>query len=91
MLSTEDSFNGPRDFKQCRNIAYNTKIKERKTSGKGNNFADELVACMSLVDNHEYVHPLIKVKGQLPSFILYTEDQIDDMKYFIKKQKGYAL
>ena len=41
-LTMEDSFNGPRDIKQCQN--YREKRKEKCGSdGKKNNFADELL------------------------------------------------
>ena len=90
-LIENDSLNGPKDFKQCQNVAHNTKKKETKISGRRNNFADELLDCMELVDTHEFVQHVYKTKGRLPSFILYTQNQMDDLMYYIKNQDGYAL
>ena len=90
-LTMDDSFNGPRDIKQCQNIAYREKRKEKKSEGKKNNFADELLECMEMVDSHPFVQQVHKTKGSLPNFILYTNNQIDDLKYFISHQNDLPL
>ena len=90
-LSKEDSFNGPNNFKQCQNIAHNERKKENKTTGKKNNFADELLECMELVDGSPFVQQVFKSKGSLPNFILYTDEQIDDLHYFISHQRNLVL
>ena len=71
-LTTEDSFNGPRDFKQCQNKAHNDKKKEKgSVTGKRNNFADEIIASMELCDDHPMVQEIIKLKKELPHFIFH--------------------
>ena len=90
-LSKEDSFNGPKDFKQCQNVAHSERSKEKTTTGKNNNFADELLECMELVDSNPFVQQVYKSKGSLPNFILYTEEQIDDFRYFISHQGNLVL
>ena len=71
-LSKEDTFNGPKYFKQCQNVAHNERENDNKSAGKENNFADEL-------------------KRSLPNFIVYTEDQIDDLNDFISHQGNSVL
>ena len=91
-LTKEDSSNGPKDFKQCQNVAHNErKKKDRKTIGNRNNFAEELLECMVLVDSDEFVQQVSKTKGKLPNFLLYSEDQIDHLMYFISHQGNNVL
>ena len=65
--------------------------KGKKCAGNKNNFADELLECMEMVDSHPFVQQVFKSKGRLPNFILYTENQIDDLKYFISHQNNLVL
>lgn len=90
-LSKEDSFNGPKDFKQCQNIAHNKRKKEKTYTGKKKNFADELLECMELVDSNPFVQNVFKSKGSLPNFILYTDEQIEDLSYFVSHQGNLVL
>ena len=91
-MSKEDSFNGPKDFKQCQNVAHSVRNKEKKTTtGKKSNFADELLESLELVDTSPFVQQIYKSKGRLPNFILHTEDQIDDLRYFISHQGNLVL
>jgi hypothetical protein len=87
----DDSFNGPKDFKQCQNVAYNERNKKQKTAGKKNNFADELLECMDLIDSSPFVQHVYKSKGRLPNFILYDESQVDDLQYFVSHQGNSPL
>ena len=87
----EDSFNGPKDFKQCQNVAYSERNKKQKTTGKKNNFADELLECMDLIDSSPFVQHVYKSKGRLPNFILYDEQQIEDLQYFVSHQGNLPL
>ena len=90
-LTKEDSFNGPKDFKQCQNVAQSERNKQKTSTGNKNNFADELLECMELVDSNPFVQQVYKSKGNLPNFILYTDEQIDDVKYFISHQGNIVL
>ena len=90
-LTKEDSFNGPKDFKQCQNVGYNERKKEKTTTGRKDNFADELLECMELVDSDNFVQHVSKSKGKLPNFVLYSDDQIDDFYYFVSHQGSHVL
>ena len=43
---------------------------------------------MEMVDKHEMVQQVVKSKNPLPSFVLFTEKQIVDLKYTVAHQKG---
>ena len=90
-LMMGDSFNSPRDIKPCQNVAYREKKRERNVRETKNNFTDELLECMEMMDSHPFVQQVFKSKGRLPNFILYTEHQIDDLKYFISHQNNLVL
>ena len=46
---------------------------------------------MELVDSSPFVQQVFKLKGSLPNFILYTDEQIDDLHYFISHQGNLVL
>ena len=46
---------------------------------------------MELVDSNSFVQQVYKSKGSLLNFILYTDEQIDDVKYFISHQGNLVL
>ena len=81
----------PKDFKQYQNVAHNEREKDNKTVGKKNNFADELLECMELADSNPVVQQVFKSKRSLPNFIVYTEDQIEDLNCFISHQGNSVL
>ena len=89
--SKEDPFNGPKDFKQCQNIAFTEKKNKKQSIGKKNNFADEVLECMQSVDNNPFVQHVFKSKGKFPYFILYNDEQIDDLNYFVSHQNNFVL
>ena len=73
-LTMNDWFDAPKDIKQCQNIVYRGKKNVTKEPlGSKNNFADELLECMQMVDTHPFVQQVIKSQSSLPYFILYTE------------------
>ena len=90
-LSKEDPFNGPKDFKQCQNITFTEKNNKKQSTGKKNNFADEVLDCMQSVDDNPFVQHVFKSKGKFPYFILYTDEQIDDLNYFVSHQNNFVL
>ena len=90
-LSKEEPFNGPKDFKQCQNIAFTEKKNKKQSIGKKNNFADEGLECMQSVDDNPFVQHVFKSKGKLPYFILYSDEQIGDINYFVSHQNNFVL
>ena len=78
----------PRDFEQCQNKAHQERKKVRSNLGRRDNFADEVLDSMEVVDKHEMVQQVVKSKNPLPSFVLFIEKQIVDLKYIVAHQKG---
>ena len=86
------NINAPKDFKQCQNISFTTEKKNKKQSiGKQDNVADEVLECMQSVDDNLFVQHVFKSKGKLPYFILYPDEQIDDLNYFVSHQNNFVL
>ena len=88
----ENSFDAPKDFKQIRNIKYQqSKKKSQNRMGKMNNLADEVLNCISMVDSNDFVQHFSKSKGVMPNFICYTENQINDLNFFLSQKSHHPV
>ena len=47
-----------------------------------------ILAVLSMMNEHPFVQPVINKKGQVPSIICHTEDQLVDFKHFLSRQGG---
>ena len=91
-LNKEDSFDGPRDLKQCQNVKYNERKKtDDRKKGKKTNLADEIIECISMVDEHPFVQQVSKGKGKMPNFVLYPQEQKQDLAYFLSQESNYII
>ena len=90
IMTLEDSFEAPKDFKECRNVKYQQQ-KEPEAKGKRSNLADEILECVSLVNSHDFVQQYCQVKGKMPNLICFTDHQKIDLKYFLSQKTGYPL
>ena len=50
-----------------------------------NNIADEMLQVFSMMNTHPFVQQVIHTKGQVPSIICYTDDQMTDLKHYLHK------
>jgi hypothetical protein len=50
-----------------------------------NNIADEILQVLSMMNTHPCVQQVIHTKGQVPSIICYTDDQMTDLKHYLHK------
>ena len=88
----ENSFDAPKDFKQVRNVKYNLlKKHDSGSDGKKNNLADEVLECLLMVDSCEFVQQFCKSKGKMPNFVCYTEDQKEDLMFFLSRKRDYPI
>ena len=89
----DDSIDAPRDFKQVKNIRYRLgKNKGDQDKKKGNgNIADELLECLSMVDSCEFVQNFSKSKNKLPNIVCYTQNQEEDLTFFLSQKSGNAI
>ena len=84
-LKADDSLSGVRDFKVIRDIKHLEKKKEKKTTTTTRqNVADEILEVISMLNTHPFVQTITHNKDQVPSIICYTEEQIEDLKHFLK-------
>ena len=77
---------GPRDRKQVENAKYNEKKRrerEEGEEGKKGNFADQVLILLNMVKTESDFVRCVKVTSKkVPTCILYTEDQVKDIKRF---------
>jgi ribosomal protein S8 len=84
-MNLNNSVEAPKDTKQIKNAKYREK---KKTTQPRNNIADEILAVLSMMNEHPFVQQVIHKKGQVPSIICHTEDQMVDFKHFLSRQGG---
>ena len=70
----------PSCVKQVKNIIYNDKRKKEGVEGNKANFADCVQTLDMLVNTHPFVQRVIHGKDKVPTVILYTENQLADIK-----------
>jgi hypothetical protein len=82
-MNRDNSLLAPKDTKQIRNANY----REKKTTQPvyNNNIADEILQVLSMMNTHPCVQQVIHTKGQVPSIICYTDDQMTDLKHYLHK------
>ena len=64
------------------NKRYNNARKRRKHEEKRGNFADHVQQLEESPDNHPFARRVLRGYQQIPSAILYTDRQIDDIRRF---------
>lgn len=57
------------------------------------NVADEILEVLGMVNDHPYVQTVIHNKDQVPNIICYTQEQMQDLRHFVKhaKQKPIGI
>ena len=90
-LKRDDSMNCARDFRVVRNQKYNEKKKAKSNRSNRENIADEILDVISMVNVHPYVQTIIHNKDQVPSVICYTNEQMKDLKHFLKHTKSQPI
>lgn len=83
LSNLDDPGAGPRNSKQVRNARYLGKKDTRLDGMKLTNFADNVVIVEQRAKGgHDFVRRVITGPGNVPSVILYTDQQIADIKRF---------
>ena len=79
-----DELSGPANFQQVYNKRNRDRAKERKDNGQiyhRSNFADHIKEIENQVTaNHPFIRSVIRQNGRAPSIILYSDEQIIDLK-----------
>ena len=77
-----NSMEAPRDLKQVQNFKQaNTKQKRVHTANRKNT-ADDVQTLINMMNDNPYIQEIIQMKGKPPMVILYTDDQLKDVKNF---------
>jgi len=78
----------PRNLKQVRNVKHKN-ARQKRNNTNVNNFADHVqnLANMALTEN-TFVRQVTFGDGKVPTAILYTDEQIEDIKRFCFKMDG---
>ena len=75
----------PVDLRQVQNISYNFHRKKRfeeGTLGCGKNLADNMQHIHNVIHSHPFVQAIFHIKNHVPSIVLYTKYQIEDIRRF---------
>ena len=85
-----DEVNGPRDQKQVENMAAQVKVKSQMSSSSSN-IADEMQTLCSLVVSDDFVQSVRFEKSHAPCVILYTKQQLEDVRRLCGKSSPSEL
>ena len=88
---TQDEFEKQRNLKQLQNMKHGIVKKTNPSSFARKNAADHIMCIENMVQEHDFVRAVVHIKGISPSVILYTEQQIKDVKWFCCKDGGAIL
>lgn len=78
-----NSFEAPNDFQQIRSKKYHEKHKDGERTYK--NVAEEILVVINMLQNDPNIQEIIHMKNKAPCIILYSNDQIIDMRTNISK------
>ena len=88
---TDDDLGKQRNYKQVKNFKYAVDKETRPDSAPMKNIADHIVCVENMTQNHEFVRAVQHVKDSTPNVILYTDQQIVDIKRFCAREGGTVL
>ena len=90
-LKRDDSMTCARDFRVVKNVKYEQKRKEKTERVNRLNIADEILEVLGMVNDHPFVQSIIHNKDQVPNVICYTNEQIIDLKHFVRNSNNQAI
>ena len=79
-MADDDSFVVPKSGRQLQDKIYRENAKKIPQRVPGNNIADEILTIIGELHDNPFVQSITMTKGKQPIIILYTEDQILDLK-----------
>lgn len=90
-LTLDKSVDIPRDFKQIQNFKYNELKKIRPQHQKAANNADDIQTLLSMQHGHPFIKEIVQLSEKPPSVIVYTDDQLQDIKGFCSSDSQHIL
>ncbi|RDH83421.1 MAG: hypothetical protein DIZ80_08245, partial [endosymbiont of Galathealinum brachiosum] len=86
------SSNAPQNLRQVQNIKYTVEKKKRQTrtgtSINRKNNADDIQTLLSIMHEHPFIQEIVQAKDKAPTVILYTDDQMTDMRNVCEYQNS---
>jgi hypothetical protein len=87
----EDSIDAPRNLKQVQNIKQTNARKQRAPDANRKNNADDVQTIMNMMNDHPFIQEIVQTKGKPPMVIVYTEEQVKDVKNFCVTRKDSSM
>ena len=84
-MTLDGSQCAPRDLKQVQNTKYIQAKTNRPTNVNSANNADDLQYLLTMLNSHPYLQEVVQVKGKPPCVIIYTDQQMEELKKFCVK------
>ncbi|KAK6191179.1 hypothetical protein SNE40_002917 [Patella caerulea] len=89
-MKTNSTQYAPASIKQIQNTLYRERQKS-KPIVHASNIADEILEVIGMLNTHPFVQQIVHRKGEVPSVMCYTNEQIVDMNHFLKSLKSPIL
>ena len=77
-----DPVDGPLTRKHVENTKYRQAKKEQPAGGRRGNFADHIMSVENMLHTNPFVQLVLQAKEKVPCIILYTEEQLQDIRRF---------
>ena len=78
----EPEVGGLQSEEQVDNVGYRTERQQQQTQTYKGNLADHVLTIPNMTHGREFVRAVQTTKDKVPCIILYTDDQIEDVKRF---------
>jgi molybdopterin converting factor small subunit len=81
-LTEEDSFLAPKSTRQITDKIYHENKRKKDTAALGSrvNIADDVAVAIGALNSDPYIQEVILTKDKKPAVIVYSDDQLTDMK-----------
>ncbi|KAF0147074.1 MAG: hypothetical protein FD143_3117, partial [Ignavibacteria bacterium] len=83
-LLEKNPLNGPRNSEQVRKVRSKNKIQRQLTTAS--NLPEEVLSVLKMQSSHPFVRRVLFLQNQQPIIILYTDEQIDQIKQFCSER-----
>lgn len=78
----ENSMEAPRNLKQVQNFKQARAQENRVPGTNRKNTADDVQTVINMMNDNPFIQEIVQMKGKPPMVILYTEDQLKDVRNF---------
>ncbi|KAL3882438.1 hypothetical protein ACJMK2_028777 [Sinanodonta woodiana] len=90
-MADDDSFVVPKSGRQLQDKIYRENANKIPKTVPGNIIADEILTIIGQLHDNPFVQSVTMTKGKQPVIILYTDDQILDLKKNCLREEGSVI